>query len=348
MSISHRFEAIHGVARNQRGALLASALALALSGLAGTAQAQSAPECEISRPVNFGGMNWESNLVLVDVQRFILEKGYGCKTEVLPTETLPALAALERGDLDVNTEVWLNSVADPWAKAAASGKVKRVGQLYLGGEAWYIPRYTAERLPELKSAADLPKFKEHFADPEEPGKGRFYGCPAGWGCEVVSSNLYRALGLEDSFTLYSPGTGAAQKAALTSAYKRKQNVVFYYWSPTPLVGALDLVELELPEYDKAKHECLTAPTCANPEASAYPANPVFTALNVSFAEKAPALTEFFTKMSMPLPAMNATLAHMEETGDDADDVARWFLESQGDIWKQWVPADVAGRVQSAL
>ena len=309
---------------------------------------QAAPVCEVSRPVNFSGASWESNLVLVEVQRFILENGYGCKTEVLPTETLPALAALERGDLDVNTEIWLNSVAEPWKRAEATGKVKRVGELYRGGEGWFIPRYTAKRLPELKLAADLPKFKKHFADPEEPGKGRFYGCPAGWGCEVVSSNLYRALGLEDSYTLYSPGTGAAQKAALTSAYKRKQDIVFYYWYPTPLVGALDLVKLELPAYDAAKHECLTAPKCANPEPSAYPENPVFTALNAQFVQDAPQLTAFFSKVAVPLPVMDQTLAHLEETGDDADDVAQWFLENQGDLWKQWVPADVAARVQDAL
>jgi len=94
---------------------------------------QAAPVCEVSRPVNFSGASWESNLVLVEVQRFILENGYGCKTEVLPTETLPALAALERGDLDVNTEIWLNSVAEPWKRAEATGKVKRVGELYRGG-----------------------------------------------------------------------------------------------------------------------------------------------------------------------------------------------------------------------
>ena len=51
--------------------------------------AADAPQCELKRPVNFGAMNWESNLVLVDVERFIMEKGYGCKTETLPTETLP-------------------------------------------------------------------------------------------------------------------------------------------------------------------------------------------------------------------------------------------------------------------
>src|SRR3546814_12906509 len=76
-------------------------------------------------------MNWESNLVLVDIERFIMEKGYGCKTETLPTETLPALAALERGDLDINTEVWLNSVYAPWDKAEQTGKVKRIGDVSL-------------------------------------------------------------------------------------------------------------------------------------------------------------------------------------------------------------------------
>lgn len=323
-------------------------LALAMVATGGLAHAADKPQCEINRSVNFGGMNWESNLILTDVQRTILEKGYGCKTDVLPTETLPALAALERGDLDVNTEVWLNSVAEPWERAEKSGKVKRVADLYMGGEAWFIPKYTAERFPELKSAADLPKFKDEFADREEPGKGRFYGCPAGWGCEVASSNLYRALKLEDSFTLYSPGTGAAQKAALTSAYKRKQNIVFYYWYPTPLVGSLDLVKLDMPPYDAEKHKCLTAPKCANPEPSAYPENPVFTALNVNFIQAAPKLTEFFSKVSIPVAVMDETLAHMEESGDDSKDMAEWFLKNKPDVWKAWVPEDVATRVQAAL
>lgn len=324
-------------------ALVATAVVAAFAGAA-----HADPQCELKRPVKFGGMNWESNLVLVDVERFIVEKGYGCKTDVLPTETLPALAALERGDLDVNTEIWLNSVAEPWEKAEKGGKVKRVGDIYMGGEAWFIPRYTAERYPELKSAADLPKFKDKFKDPEEPGKGRFYGCPAGWGCEVTSTNLFHALKLGDDFTLYSPGTGAAQKAALTSAYKRKQDVVFYYWYPTPLVGAMDLVKLELPPYDAEKHKCLTAPKCDNPEPSAYPDNPVFTAVNTKFAGEAPQLAEFLSKVSVPNATMDATLAHMESSGDDASEVAEWFLKNQADVWKKWVPADVATRVEAAL
>jgi len=304
--------------------------------------------CELNRPVNFGGMNWESNLVLVEVERFIMENGYGCKTDVLPTETLPALAALERGDLDINSEIWLNSVLEPWVKAEKTGKVKRIGELYMGGEAWFVPRYTAERLKDLKSAADLPRYAKEFADPEEPSKGRFYGCPAGWGCEVVSTNLFHALKLDDTYTLYSPGTGAAQKAALTSAYKRKQNVVFYYWYPTPLVGSMDLVKLELPPYDVEKQKCLTAPKCENPQPSDYPKNPVFTAVNTEFSKKAPKLTEFLSKVAVPNKDMDETLAHLEESGDEAVDVAHWFLQNKRDVWTKWVDADVAQRVQAKL
>src|SRR5690606_26156405 len=95
----------------------ASVLTSLLLGLSSAAQAASPAACELDRAVRLGGMNWESNLVLTEVERFIADKGYGCKTEVVSVETLPALAALERGDLDVNSEIWLNSVADPWKQA---------------------------------------------------------------------------------------------------------------------------------------------------------------------------------------------------------------------------------------
>lgn len=332
-----------------RSLAVAGVLAVAGLGLAPvSAQAASAAQCELDRPMRFAGMNWESNLVLVEVERYIIKHAYGCDSEVLPVETLPALAALTRGDVDINTEVWLNSVAEPWAKAEETGKVKRIGDLYMGGEAWFIPRYTAERLPELKAASDLPKFKDEFKDPEEPSKGRFYGCPAGWGCEVVSGNLHKALGLEDSFTYFSPGTGATQKAALTAAYQRKENVVFYYWFPTPLVGAMDLVQLELPEYDAELHACLTDVNCADPKPSAYPENPVFTAVTTQFTQDAPQLTEFLSKVSVPLNLMNETMAHMDENELEPDEVAVWFLKNHQDVWTQWLAAEQAERVKATL
>ncbi len=331
--------------------VLGLALTATLAGLSlipAAAQAAAAPQCELDRPMRFGGMNWESNLVLVEVERFIVKHGYGCDSEVLPTETLPALAALQRGDLDINSEIWLNSTLEPWRKAEATGRVKRIGDIYMGGEAWFIPKYTAERLPGLKKASDLPKYWKDFKDPEEPSKGRFYGCPAGWGCEVVSTNLFKALDLGKTFTLFSPGTGATQKAALTAAYQRRENVVFYYWYPTPLVGSMDLVKLEFPPYDAAKQKCLTDPNCENPQPSDYPENPVFTAVTTRFTQDAPRLTAFLSKVKVPLDVMNQTMAYMEKNEAEPQPTAMWFLKDHQDIWTQWLPAEVSDRVKAAL
>jgi len=347
MSKSHSPLSSSRLSRSVLGAAFAATLA-GLSMAPVAAQAADAVQCELDRPMRFGGMNWESNLVLVEVERFIVEHGYGCDTEVLPTETLPALAALERGDLDINTEFWLNSVLEPWTKAQATGKVKRIGDIYMGGEAWFIPKYTAERLPDLRKAADLPKYWEEFKDPEMPTKGRFYGCPAGWGCEIVNTNLFKSLGLGDTFTLFSPGTGATQKAALTAAYNRGENVVFYYWFPTPVVGSMDLVKLELPPYDAEKQKCLTDPDCADPQPTDYPQNPVFTAVSTPFYETAPKLVDFLSKVSVPLDDMGEAMAYMDEHEAEPDEVADWFLKNKQAVWTEWLPADVAERVKAAL
>ena len=324
--------------------LAASALSFGVANVSTAAEAV----CEVDRTVNFGGMSWESNLVLTDVQRFILENGYGCKTDVLPTETIPALAALERGDLDVTSEVWPNNLGIIWDNAVERGQVISSGKVFDAGEGWFIPKYVQERFPDLKSVADLPKYKDEFRDPESPGKGRFYGCPAGWSCDVTSRNLFNAYELGDSFTYYQPGTGAAQKAALMSEYRRQNNIVFYYWYPTPLMGMLDLVELELPEYDEEKYNCLSDVECLDPQPSDFPVTPAFTALNINFAEAAPQLKAFFDKVSLPLEAVYATLAEMEESGDDSMDMAEWFLNQYPEVWTKWVPDDVAERVKQAL
>ncbi|WP_068824661.1 ABC transporter substrate-binding protein [Pseudomonas sp. BMS12] len=325
---------------------LAGCLAITLG--TSTFGAYAADKCEVDRTISFGGMSWDSNLVMVDIERFILEHGFGCKTQVQAGESVAVLAGLQRGDIDVMSEVWSNSLREPWEKALKTGKVKTAGEAYQGDEAWYIPRYTAERFPELKAASDLPKFKDKFADPEEPGKGRFYGCPAGWGCDATARNLFKAFKLGDSFTYYSPGTAAAQRAAITSAYKRKRDIVFYYWVPTPLVGELDLVKLDMPPYDEAAHQCNTAVDCADPKPSAYPKNPVLTALNSEFSQQAPKLTEFFAKVNVAPDELNKVLAWATAEGAESDEAARQYLREYPQSWSQWLSRDAAERVKQAL
>ncbi len=328
--------------------LLAGALALSAALLAPAAAHAAKPVCEVDRPVRFSGLNWESNLVLAGIERYVMEHGYGCKTSVEIGETLPMLAALQRGDVDVTPEVWPGQIEVAWKMALASGRVQGLGHVYDAGEGWYVPRYTVQRHPDLKSAADLARFKQVFADPEDPGRGRIYGCPAGWACGTLNDNLLRALGLDRDYSLFAPGSGAAQKAAILSAYKRKRDIVFYYWTPTALVGALDLVKLELPAFDQTAYTCLTDPKCAKPVATEFKPNPVVTGVNSAFAKEAPQLAAFLAKLTIPGDAIDATLGWLETEGKEPEEAARYFLKQYGPVWRQWMPVDAAERVQAAL
>lgn len=327
--------------------LSVAALATATA-LLWTTPAAAAPQCEIDQPVRFSGLNWESNLVLAGIERFIVEHGYGCATSVEIGETLAMLAALQRRDVDVTPEVWPGQIEVAWDKALKSGKVLAAGHVYDAGEGWYIPRYTAERHPDLKSAADLARYTKVFADPEDPSRGRIYGCPAGWACGTLNTNLLKALKLDSQYAMFAPGSGAAQKAAIVSAYKRKRDIVFYYWTPTALVGALDLVKLQLPAFDQAAYTCMTDPNCEHPVPTEFKANKVVTGLNAEFARQAPQLKTFFDKLSVPAPAIDDTLGWLENQGAEPEDAAQYFLRKYPDVWRKWVPAEVAERVQSSL
>lgn len=310
---------------------------------------QSFADCEVDREIRFAGMNWLSNMVMVDIERTILEKGYGCKTAIETGGTLPMLTALVRGDVDVMSEGWINSIEEPFNKGVSEGKIKSLGDVYSGGvETWWIPKYVADKNPGLKSVADLPKYKELFLDPEEPGKGRFYSCPAGWACEVINSNLFKAFNLGDDYVLYSPGTGAALDAALSSAMKRKRNVVFYYWTPTPLAGKHELVPLEMPEYSPEGHLCNARSDCETPYAGSYPRARVETAVSTPFADSAPQLTQFLDKVSIPTQTVSELLAWADDNSAESSEVAEHFLKNHPAVWQQWVPADVAKKLNASL
>jgi ABC-type proline/glycine betaine transport system substrate-binding protein len=124
-------------------------------------------------------------------------------------------------------------------------------------QGWYVPRYVIEGdtergieplAPDLKSVFDLPKYKEVFADPEHPDKGLLVNCITGWKCAEVNKAKLHAYGLDDDFNVMEPGTSPALDAAIAGAYKKGKPVLSYYWEPTWLMGAYDMVQLEEPAY----------------------------------------------------------------------------------------------------
>ena len=317
----------------------------------------AASACELSRPIVFAGLDWESAAFHNAVARFILENGYDCRTDAIPGSTIPMLQGVAQGDIDVAMEIWRDNVTDVWMRALSRGQVKELGVNFPDAvQGWYVPRYLVEGDPErniepltpgLKWVSDLPAYKDMFSDPEERGRGRFYNCVAGWNCEVINSAKLRAYGLDDHYTNFRPGTGAALAAAIGGAYLRGEPILAYYWAPTWVLGKYDLVQLSEPAWNEADWEGLNSDS-RYPRAVAYPVVSVWVGANAVFVREAPALVEFLTTYETTAALVNEALAYMQEYNVDAKAAAQHFLSTRSDIWTGWVSADVAARVQAAL
>lgn len=313
-----------------RRSFLAAGLSLGLL-VAGTAQADS--WCA-SKPVKFAGVNWESGMLLTELMGFVLQHGYDCKVDSIPGNSITLEQALANNDIQVFAEEWIGR-SEAWNKAAAAGKVVGVGAPIEGAtEGWYVPRYLVEgegaKAPNLKSIADLGQYAELFRDPEEPGKGRFYNCPAGWTCELENTQMLQSYGLGDKYTNFRPGTGPALDAAIVSATKRKQPILTYYWSPTPLLGRVDMVQLK-PRDGEAKRIQVQA------------------GLSKPFHDGAPELVAVLSRVNVPIELLNRTLAEQADAKQDAPAAAKALLKAHPELWQAWV-TDAAARskIQAAL
>ena len=319
-------------------AMLISSLAVAGIMVSTGATAEIANWCKDGKTIKFAGLNWESGMLLTSVMRQVLERGYDCKTDSLPGNSITMEQALANNDIQIFAEEWIGR-SEAWNKAASAKKVVAVGHPIIGAtEGWYVPRYMIEgdpqhslapMAPDLKRIADLSTYSKLFRDPEEPAKGRFYNCPAGWTCERENTEKMTKHGLDQTYVNYRPGTGPALDAAISSSYKRREPILTYYWSPTALLGKYDLVKLQEAPGDE-------------------PDIKIQVGVSRTFHDGNPDLMDVFSKINIPIDLLNKNLATMTEKRIDADKLAVQFLKENPAVWGQWVSADTAAKIQNSL
>jgi len=332
---------------------LLAGLVLALS-LAGNDNAVAA---EARAPIHFGDITWESGALTTEILRLIVEKGYGFPTDTLPGSTVSMEVALARNDIQVIAEEWAGR-SPAWVKAEQAGQVFAVGDTVKNAdEGWYVPEYVIKGdparaikalAPELRSVNELNRYKAVFADPETPDKGRFLNSPSGWTSETVNSQKLKAYGLDNDYVNFRSGSGAALDAEITSAIRRGKPVLFYYWSPTPLMGRFSLVRLEEPPFNEAAWKTLTDASNPNPQGSRSLPAKLSIGISAPFRNEYPQLVEFFAKVDLPIDLLNKTLAQMSEKRESPKDAATQFMHDHPAIWKAWLPADIAARVEAGL
>jgi glycine betaine/proline transport system substrate-binding protein len=330
--------------------LLAGTTLLAATALQPT-DAKAQVECGTDETITIAEMTWLSASMLAYVTDTILSEGYNCDTRVVPGDTVPtATSMLNKSEPMIAPELWTSTAQSIWNQMQDKGNVYKASDIFSEGgqEGWWIPSYVAEENPGLKSVTDLMEYADLFTEAATGDEGRFYGCPPGWGCEIITNNLFDALEMDEKFELFSPGSGANLKASIARKVTRQEPIAAYYWGPTAVIGRYDLVRLEMPEYDPDKFECLTDPNCADPQLTGWKPGEVVVAVVSELKEKAPNVAEFLGNMTVPNDVVNQVLAWGDENSASPEETAQYFLENFPEVWTEWVPEDVAQNVKQAM
>jgi glycine betaine/proline transport system substrate-binding protein len=325
---------------------------LAAGSLPVLAQDSSATSCGTDRTIDIAEMTWPSAAALAHIHATILEEGFGCDVEIVAGDTVPTSSSmLSRGRPAIAPELWTSAIEDAWNAAKEEGTVVELANAITDGtvEGWFIPAYTQEAHPELTTAQAVIDRPELFADPEDSSKGRLYSCPPGWACELSTSALYEAFDMEDSWNLFSPGSGGALDASIARAFTREEPILFYYWGPTSILGKYPAVQLDLGEPKPDIYACNTDPECDEPAGvTAYPSSPAVIGAAAWLPEEAPQVASYLEKAGLTNAQISGLLVYGDENSADAADTAANFLRTEQDVWTQWVPEDVAANVIASL
>ncbi|MFH1806121.1 MAG: ABC transporter substrate-binding protein [Pseudomonadota bacterium] len=319
----------------------------------------SASYCGDGNVVKFAGISWESGAFITEVMMKILEKGYDCQVDAIPGNSITLEQATANNDIQIFAEEWIGR-SDIWNKAVELDQVVAVGQTFVGAsEGWFVPDYVingdparqiAPMAPDLKNVSQLsdPEIVKLFTDPEEPSKGRFLNCPSGWTCEGISTAKLEAYKLDENYVNFRPGTGTALDSAITSAYLQGEPILFYYWSPTAIMGKFKLAQLEEPAYSDACWSELSKSDGKREEGCAFPGVDVAYGVNSTFAKDAPEIIAILEKATFPLEDVNGSLAFMVDNSVDAPVAAEEFLKTKADVWGQWVSDEARAKIEESL
>ena len=304
--------------------------------------------------VTIADMNWNSASLIANIDRFVLEHGFDCEAELIPGDTMPTTTSMiEKNQPDIAPELWTNAVKVVVEKAIQEGRLAYAGESLVDGgeEGFWVPAYLVKKYPELKTIERIKKHPELFEHPEDPDLGGFYGCPAGWNCQITATNLFKAMNLDKAgFEMIDPGSSAGLSGSLAKAYERGEGWFGYYWAPTAVLGKYEMVKVDFGTGIDTQEfsNCTTIDGCENPKVTMYPKAQVDTIVTAEFAPKNPAIMTYLGKRGFTNSDMNKLLAWMEDEQADAEETMHYFLETSPSVWKAWLPADVAKKVAAAL
>lgn len=305
--------------------------------------------------VTISEMDWASAEFAANLDKIILEEGFGCQVDLVPGATVTTLTSMEsKGKPHIAPEFWANAVLDRLNQAQQDGKVSISTRLIPdAADGWYVSKYVAENYPDINSVDDVLARPDLFPSKENPGKAQFMTCPSGWSCQTVNTNLAKPSAFnfdKAGFVAVDPGSAAGLDGAIARAYDRDEAWFGYYWQPSAVLAKYELKRLEFPEDFDQQHwnECIGKEDCDTPKRSRFTETHVYTVVASEFEQQQPEVAEYLKKRAYNSEQVGKILVYMSENQATGEDGALEFLMTQEDVWTKWLAPEVVEKVKAAL
>ena len=293
-------------------------------------------DCENDDPpatkptIRIANNRWLGSEINATIAAKLIAKELNYPVEIEVIDEYAQWAKIARGELDACLEVWPSGHQEEYTNYVKTGLVQDVGKTGpVGKIGWYIPDFFAQKSPAAKSWEG---FKDQaiidaLQTAETTPKGRFLGVDptyVQYDQEIID-NL--GLNLKVVFT----GSEKALIDEIENAFSKNTPILFYFWTPHPIINQYNLVKVELPAYSD---DCYATIPSGGVNCD-YPADYLYKIVTPNLAKSAPQVYSFFTRFSYST-ATQIELMALVTNGTSVDQVASDWITKNPAKWQPWV------------
>ncbi|WP_245239177.1 glycine betaine ABC transporter substrate-binding protein [Streptomyces sp. MZ04] len=307
--------------------LIAGVSVLGMLGLsacaADTKKAGNSDEVTITVP------SWVGARANAEVAKVILEDELDVKKVNLKTMDEPiAWDALNSGKADVIMEDWNGQPDKQKLYIDKKKSVVKGGDLGVVGHiGWFVPKYYADKHPEILDYKNLNKFAKDFKTSESGDKGEFIGAAPSY----TTYDQYLIKNHKLDFHIKETGNEAAQIKEIQSKYEAKTPFITYWWEPLWANVDLDMVEVKFPEYTDGCNEPKTKTKCG------YDNNKLQKYLNADFAKDGGDAAQFLKNFKWTNEQQNEVAQSIAKDKMSGEEAAKKWVKENKDVWEKWLP-----------
>ncbi|WP_432002113.1 ABC transporter substrate-binding protein [Streptomyces sioyaensis] len=284
-----------------------------------------------SKSVTLSVQTWVGAQSNVAVAKYLLEHELGYHVDTVQVDEIPAWDALSQGRVDAILEDWGHPdqekryVKDKKTITAAGGNG------VTGHIGWYVPKYWADKHPEVTDWKNLNKVADQLRTSESGSKGQLMdGSPS-----YVTNDKALVKNLKLNYEVVFAGSEAAQITQIQQFAKEKKPFLSYWYEPQWLFNQVPMVEVKLPKYTDACAEKGTKdPTSID---CAYPTTPLQKFFNTKFAKKGGSAAAFLKNFKWTKDDQNEVSENIASKGLTADEAAKQWVNKHPEVWKKWLP-----------